>query len=61
MPHWGMVIDLDKCTGCEACVVACRTENNVPIAGEEQTALGRQINWIRVERYWARRLQGSFD
>src|ERR1041385_2767088 len=52
MPHWGMVIDLDKCTGCEACVVACRTENNVPIAGEEQTALGRQINWIRVERYW---------
>jgi len=52
MPHWGMVIDLDKCTGCEACVVACRTENNIPIAGEQQTAAGRQINWIRVERYW---------
>ncbi len=52
MPHWGMVIDLDKCTGCEACVVACRTENNIPIAGEEQTAKGRQINWIHIERYW---------
>jgi molybdopterin-containing oxidoreductase family iron-sulfur binding subunit len=47
-----MVIDLDKCTGCEACVVACRTENNIPIAGEEQTAKGRQINWIHIERYW---------
>src|SRR5947199_405656 len=44
MPHWGMVIDLDKCTGCEACVIVCRTEKNVPIAGEQQTALGRQIN-----------------
>jgi len=52
MSQWGMVIDLNKCTGCEACVVACRTENNVPIAGEEQTVMGRQINWIRVERYW---------
>jgi molybdopterin-containing oxidoreductase family iron-sulfur binding subunit len=48
--RWGMVIDEDRCTGCEACVVACRAENNVAIVGDDQTARGRQINWIRVER-----------
>jgi molybdopterin-containing oxidoreductase family iron-sulfur binding subunit len=47
-----MAVDLDRCTGCEACVVACRAENNVPTAGDAQAALGRAIHWIRVERYW---------
>ncbi|HWP41899.1 MAG TPA: 4Fe-4S dicluster domain-containing protein [Blastocatellia bacterium] len=51
-PQWAMVIDLDRCTGCEACVVACRVENNVAACGEEEAALGRSINWIRVERYF---------
>ncbi|MGA9774126.1 MAG: 4Fe-4S dicluster domain-containing protein [Blastocatellia bacterium] len=51
-PQWAMVIDLDRCTGCEACVVACNEENNVRIAGHEEAALGRSINWIRVERYF---------
>ena len=51
-PQWAMVIDLDRCTGCEACVVACNVENNVRIAGQEEAALGRSINWIRVERYF---------
>jgi Fe-S-cluster-containing dehydrogenase component len=51
-PQWGMVIDLDRCTGCEACVVACNVENNVRISGQEEAALGRSINWIRVERYF---------
>ena len=51
-PRWGMVIDLDLCTGCEACVVACHVENNIRIAGDEQAARGRSINWIRVERYF---------
>ncbi len=51
-PQWAMVIDLDRCTGCEACVVACNVENNVRIAGQEEAAHGRSINWIRVERYF---------
>jgi Fe-S-cluster-containing dehydrogenase component len=51
-PQWAMVIDLDRCTGCEACVVACNVENNVRISGHEEAALGRSINWIRVERYF---------
>jgi Fe-S-cluster-containing dehydrogenase component len=53
MPHkWGLVVDLDRCTGCEACVVACHAENNIPTAGEDQAARGRVKHWIRVERYW---------
>ena len=50
--HWTMVIDLDRCNGCEACVVACHAENNLPIAGEKGCAQGREYNWIRIERYW---------
>lgn len=50
--RWGMVIDLDRCTGCEACVVACHAENNIRISGEAEAAQGRAINWIRIERYW---------
>ena len=48
MPRWGMVIDLDKCTACQACTVACLAENNVPFAGPEQTAMGRAIFWHKV-------------
>ena len=49
---WGMVIDLDKCIGCQACVVACQSENNIPINLEERFNERRAIEWIRVERYW---------
>lgn len=49
---WTMVIDLDKCSGCAACVVACHAENNVPIVTEEQVVRGRGQHWIRIERYW---------
>jgi Fe-S-cluster-containing dehydrogenase component len=50
--RWTMVVDLDKCTGCGACVVACHAENNVPTVTPAETVRGRAMHWIRVERYW---------
>jgi len=49
---WGMVIDMDICTGCQACVAACAMENNVPYVGEEDAGYGRSMHWIRTERFW---------
>ena len=49
---WGMVVDVDKCTGCQACVVACQCENNIPINDENHFNQRRAIEWIRIERYW---------
>ncbi len=48
MSRWCMVIDLDKCTACQACVVACKQENNVPTAGHEEAALSRTISWMKL-------------
>jgi Fe-S-cluster-containing dehydrogenase component len=49
---WGMVIDQDLCTGCQACVVACAMENNIPFVGEDDASYGRQMSWIHLERFW---------
>ena len=49
---WGMAVDADKCTGCQACVVACQSENNIPINESDHFIQRRAIQWIRIERYW---------